>query len=232
MSATFVESMLLEALGSVTTRRLATIVMQDVERMRGGAPIPEEHLALLGLVRGDLADACFLRLGASGSRAVAAVEDRVHALAVLPKELWTETRDRLVFVGRCPDRATSMAAALHITDLVWVTELFELLLAADGEVRTCVVVDASDCPIDHATLARVAADFPAGVVVVVASEDPSIRAELLRSGAAFRTTLRPEPAGDEAITRVALAALRGATPRANRRQGGGSTTTTQPAMAA
>jgi hypothetical protein len=232
MSVTFIESMLLEALESVTTRRLAQVVMQDVARMRRDAPYPEDHASLLAIVRAELADACYLRLGAAGARAVTALEDRLHALAVLPRDLWAESSDRLVFVGRSPERGASMAAALHITDFVWVSELFQLLMAVDGEVRTCVLVDASDCSLPHSVLATFAPDFPRNVSVVVASMDVSIREEFLRTGAAFRTTMRPEPASDPAIAQYALAALKGGALPAKRRKPGGSTTTTEPARAA
>jgi hypothetical protein len=62
--------------------------------------------------------------------------------------------------------------------------------------------------------------------------DRSIRDAFALTGAAFRTTLRPEPSTDAAIAECARAALRGTTGPANRRSSGGSTTSTFPALAA
>ena len=85
------------------------------------------------------------------------------------------TSSRLVFVGGSPERALEIATALRVVDAVWVTELYALLIALDTEVRTCVIVDAADCPIAGTTLAALAPDFPGNVSTVVASMDTAIR---------------------------------------------------------
>lgn len=229
---TVIETLLIDGLAAMLTRRMAERIVADVRRNRAGAPLPTELDALLAVVRGDVAQAAFLRIGARAERVVAEVEDRIAGLALVPVEAWGGPRVRLVYVGACPVSASHVARELNASEVVRVDELFELLMALDTDERTLVAIDPDGSKLDPAVIARFVMDFPAHVLTFVASTSPTTREAFLSAGAAFRAMLRSEPMDHPDVPQLMRDLVDGAANGGCRRTRGGTSTTTEPAYAA
>lgn len=225
------ESQLVDALSATLTRRMAERIVADVRRNRAGAALARDMDGLLAVVRGDLAQATFLRIGTRAPRVLAEVEDRLLGLAVLPSDFDPRQCVRLVYVGKSAAASQYFASMVGATDTVRIDELFELLMALDTDERTLVVVDSEDTDLDVAALARFVPDFPSYVVTFVAGSSPATREAFLVSGAAFRATLRHEPIDHPDFPEVLRDVVTGTT-GGGRRSRSGTSTTTQPAQAA
>ncbi len=231
-SGAAVEALLVEALSTSLTRRMAERIVADVRRNRADAPLPRDVPSLLDVVRGDVARAAFLRVGARARELIADVEERVLALGALPAEAWQGPRVRLVYVGRHRAAAAHVGRILGAQAVVPVEQLFELLMAVDGDERTLVVVDEADTSLTPALVARFVLDFPAHVLTFVASASPATREAFLSSGAASRATLRSEPMDHPDIPRLLRDVASGVLHVGARRPRGGTSTTTEPRRAA
>ena len=233
---TAIESLLIEGLAQRLTRRTAERIVADVRRNRHGAPLPRDVDQLRVLVRGELTQATALRLGARAMAAIADVEERLLAMSALPADSWEGPRVRLVYVGQSECVARYLAETIHATEVHRVDELFELLMALDTQERTLVVVDAdaacSEGKLDPTALARFVPDFASHVVTMVAGATDAIREAFLRSGGAFRATLRKEPLDHPDLAGAMRDLVSGVQRSASRRSRGGPSTTTQPARAA
>lgn len=229
-----IEEVLVEALSKALTRRMATRIVDDVRRGRGGAPLPEEMDELMRLVRSEVADAAYLRMGAQAGIAIAELEDRIASLAAMPAGSWRQRRERLVFVGRSEEAAQRLGAALGVAQTTRVDELWQLLVAIETEERTLLVIDAEDTALDPALLSRFVPDFPGHVLTFVVRSCVATRESFLKSGAAFRSTLRPEPSDHPEVEQAMRDVLAGIPPkdRRHRSAGGSTTTTTEPRRAA
>lgn len=227
-----VELLLVDALSTAITRRMAERIVCDLRRNRGGLPLPSDLEGLLALVRGDLAQATFLRMGTRAPKVLAEVEERVLALTEVPAEAWHGPRVRLVYVGRNREAAHYLARELGAHPVIRVDEVFELLLALDSDERTLVAVDSDDTRTDAAVIARFVQDFPPQVLTFVASTSPATREAFLSSGAAFRATLRTEPMDHPDVPQMLRDLVRGESVGSTRRTRGGTSTTTEPARAA
>jgi hypothetical protein len=226
-----VESLLVDALATTLTRRLSERIVSDVRRNRVGAELPSDVDELLRVVRGDLAQATFLRVGARASRVLAVVEERVLGLAALPPEAWDGPRVRLVYVGQNREVPAYLARELGAQPVLRVDELFELLIALDTDERTLVVIDSDDTTLDPAVIARFVPDFASHVLTFVASTSHVTREVFLSSGAAFRATLRTEPMDHPDVPQMLRDLISGVA-NGTRRPRGGISTTTEPARAA
>lgn len=227
-----VESLVVDALATTLTRRMSERIVDDVRRNRVGAALPSDVDALLQIVRGDLAQATFLRVGARAERVLAVVEERVLALAALPPDAWSGPSVCLVYVGRNAEVPAYLASELGAQSVVRVEELFELLIALDTDERTLVVIDSDDTTLDPALIARLVPDFASHVLTFVASTTHATREAYLSSGAAFRATLRPEPMDHPDMPQLLRDLVSGAATACGRRPRGGHSTTTLSARAA
>lgn len=232
-----VQALLVESLGATLTRRTAERIVADVHRNRAGVALPTDVDGLLALVRGDLAQATFLRVGMRAPLALSELEDRLLALDVVPLDAWSAPRVRLVIVGGSGEVASHLARQIGAHHATCVRELHELLIALDGDERTLLVVDNDAAlpagSLDAATLARFVPDFPDHVLTFVAASSPAMREAYLSTGAAFRATLRGEPLDHPDVPQLLRDLVRGESRSEPRRMRSGSTsTTTGPARAA
>jgi hypothetical protein len=228
-----IEDVLVDALSKALTRRMATRIVDDVRRGRGGAPLPEEMDELMRLVRSEVADAAYLRMGAQAGIAIAELEERIATLSAMPPGSWRQRRERLLFVGRSQEAADRLAAALGVAETQRVDELWALLVEIEKEERTLLVIDAEDTALDVTLLSRFVPDFPGHVFTFVVRSCVATRESFLKSGAAFRATLRPEPSDHPDVEQAMRDVLAGVPAKDRRhRSAGGSTTTTEPRRAA
>lgn len=227
-----VEALLADALSMTLTRRMAARIVADVRRNRAGRPIPSDIDGVLAVVRGDLAQATFLRVGTRAPHVLAGVEDRILGLAAIAEEPSEGPGVRLVYVGACPAVATYLAGEVGASEIARVDDLADLLIALDSDERTLVVIDSDATKLDPTVIARFVPDFPAHVLTFVASTSPATREAFLSSGGAFRATLRSEPMDHPDAPQQLRDLVGGVVDRGARRSRGGTSTTTEPARAA